>query len=68
MFLHTIYTTKSAENCLFPRTGNPVASDMEGRRMCVVHHKKEDGRMTLESKTMRSHLIREELSGGMDGG
>jgi hypothetical protein len=52
----------------FPTTGNPVASDMEGRRMCVVHHKKEDERVTLESKTMRSRLIWEELSGGMDGG
>jgi len=52
----------------FPRTGNPAASDMEGRRMCVVHHKKEDGRVTLESKPMRSRLIKEGLSGGTDGG
>ena len=36
--------------------------------MCVVHHKKEDGRVTLESKPMSSRLIKEGLSGGMDGG
>ena len=36
--------------------------------MYVVHHKKEDGRVTLESKPMRSRLIKEGLSGGMDRG
>jgi len=50
------------------RTGNPAASDMGRRRMCVVHHKKEDGPVTLESKPMRSRLIKGGLSGGMDGG
>jgi len=41
---------------------------MEGWRMCVVHHKKEEGRVTLESKPMRSRLIKEGLGGGRDWG